>query len=102
MQVLGISADHPFSQKALAESLKLPYPLLSDFFGLGVIKRYGVLRGTAAGKDDYPEWAGRVAKRSFFLIDQKGVVRGKWMGEDMAVFPSDEILKAARRLGGTR
>ena len=102
MQVLGVSADHPFSQKALAESLNLPYPLLSDFFGLEVIKRYGVLRQPSPGKDDYPEWAGRVAKRSFFLIDREGVVRGKWMGEDLAVFPSDEILKSARRLGGTR
>lgn len=102
MQVLGISSDHPFSQKALAESLKLPYPLLSDFFGLEVIKRYGVLRRLATPKDDYPEWAGRVAKRSFFLIDRDGIVRGKWMGEDLAVFSSDEILKAARRLGGPR
>jgi peroxiredoxin len=102
VQVLGISADHPFSQKALADSLKLPYPLLSDFFGLEVIKRYGVLRRPATGKDDYPEWVGRVAQRFFFLIDREGVVRGKWRGEDLAVFPSDEILKAARRLGGTR
>jgi peroxiredoxin len=101
VQVLGISADHTFSQKALAESLKLPYPLLSDFFDLGVIKRYGVLYGTV-GKNDYPQWAGRAAKRSYFLIDREGIVRGKWIGEDMAVFQSDEILKAARELGRAR
>jgi peroxiredoxin len=101
VQVLGISADHIFSQKALAESLKLPYPLLSDFFDLGVIKRYGVLYGTV-GKSDYPQWAGRAAKRSYFLIDREGIVRGKWIGEDLALFPSDEILKAARELGRNR
>jgi peroxiredoxin len=61
-----------------------------------------VLYGSTAGKTDYPEWAGRAAKRSFFLIDREGIVRGKWMGEDMAVFPSDEILKVARRLRALR
>jgi peroxiredoxin len=98
VHILGISAGHPFSQKALADSLELPYPLLSDFFGLGAIKRYGVLYGTV-GNTDYPEWAGLAAKRSFFLIDREGVVRGKWIGEDLEVFPTDEILKVARSLG---
>jgi peroxiredoxin len=99
--VLGISADNPFSQKALADSLKLPYPLLSDFFGLGAIKAYGVLRQPSQN-DQYPEWAGRVAQRSFFLVDRAGIVRGKWIGEDMSVFPSEELLKVARQLGAAR
>ena len=43
MQILGISADHPFAQKTFAESLQLPYPLLSDFPDLQVIRNYGVL-----------------------------------------------------------
>jgi peroxiredoxin len=30
VQVLGIAAEHPFSQKPFADSLHLPYPLLSD------------------------------------------------------------------------
>jgi peroxiredoxin len=100
VQVLGIGADHPFAQKALADSLQLPYPLLSDFFGLGVIKRYGVLYDATGGP--YAQWSGRAAKRAFFLIDRDGIVRGKWIGDDMAVFSNEEILKAARRLGGTR
>lgn len=99
MQVLGIGVDHPFAQKALADSLQLPYPLLSDFFGLNVMKQYDVLY-PATGQ--YAEWAGRAAKRHFFLIDRDGIVRGKWMGEDMAVFPSEEILKVARQLAGRR
>jgi peroxiredoxin len=81
---------------ALVELLQLPYPLLTDFFGLGVIKRYGVLYPTSG---QYADWAGRAAKRSFFLIDREGIVRGKWIGEDMAVFPSERILKVARQLG---
>ena len=30
VQILGISANNTFSQKTFADSLKLPYPLLSD------------------------------------------------------------------------
>ena len=40
MQLLGISANNPFSQKTFADSLKLPYPLLSDFPDLQVIRSY--------------------------------------------------------------
>jgi peroxiredoxin len=37
--MLGISADNPFAQKTFADSLKLPYPLLSDFPDLKVVRR---------------------------------------------------------------
>jgi peroxiredoxin len=97
IQILGISADNPFSQKALADSLKLPYPLLSDL-GLKTTRAYGVVYGKTPGKNDYPEMAGLLPKRSFFLIDRQGIVRGRWIGEDMAVFPNDVLLKAAREL----
>ena len=43
MQILGISSNNPFSQKTFADSLKLPYPLLSDFPNLTTIKSYGGL-----------------------------------------------------------
>ena len=36
----------------------------------------------------------------FFLVDKEGIIRGKWVGEDMAVFPSEPILKAAREIAG--
>jgi hypothetical protein len=38
------------------------------------------------------------AQRFFFLVDQQGIVRGKWRGETEELFPSDPILKAAREL----
>ncbi len=85
----------------LADSLILPYPLLSDRT-LEVIKRYGVLYGSTPGKLDYPHMVGRMAKRAFFLVDREGVVRGQWIGEDLTVFPSEEILKVARTLAGNR
>ena len=65
---------------------------------LDVIKRYGVLYGSTPGKIDYPHMRGRMAKRAFFLVDRDGIVRGRWIGEDLSVFSSDEILKVARAL----
>ena len=96
--MLAISGDNPFSQKALADSLHLPYPLLSDL-GLKVTRSYGVLYG-AVGKVEDPAFKDLIAKRAFFLVDQQGIVRGKWIGEDLVVFPSDILLKAAQELTG--
>jgi peroxiredoxin len=71
IQVLGISINHPYSQKAFAKSLELPYPLLSDYPDGKTIRAYGV---------DYREGqAQRLhAQQAFFLIDQAGIVRGYW------------------------
>ena len=38
------------------------------------------------------------ARRSFFLVDQQGIVRGKWLPDEAAVFPSETVLEAARTL----
>jgi peroxiredoxin len=90
IQILGIAASNPFSQRTLADSLKLPYPLLSDFPGLKMIKSFGVLSPTRE----------ITARRSFFLIDKEGSVRGKWLPEEAPVFPSETILEAARQIAG--
>lgn len=80
-----------FAQKTFADSLKLPYPLLSDFPDLNVIRGYGVL---ASSKMD--------ARRSFFLVDQQGIVRQRWLPDEGAVFPSEPILEAVRAISGKR
>ena len=97
IQILGISVDNPFSQKVLADSLQLPYPLLSDVY-LKVAKAYGVLYGSTGAKVEYPGLEGRGAGRAFFLVDKQGIVRGKWIGEDLAVFPSEVLLKGAQEV----
>ena len=99
--MLGISANHQFSQKAFADSLKLPYPLLSDET-LAVARSYKVVYGHTPGKTDYPHLKDKIAKRYFFLIDREGIVRGKWLGEDLATFPTEVLLKASRDLVGRR
>jgi peroxiredoxin len=105
VQILGISADNPFAQEMLAASLQLPYPLLSDFPDLQVIKNYGVLWPHKIGpvKDgnvmiNHPP--NTAAGRAFFLVDQQGIVRGKWLGKNNAVFASKEMLKRAREMAG--
>ncbi len=55
--------DHIWAQKAFAQSLSLPYPLLADW-PREVVRRYGVLN-EAEG----------FAIRSIFVIDRTGVVR---------------------------
>jgi hypothetical protein len=72
--------------------------LLSDL-GLKVTRSYGVLYG-AVGKVDNPDFRDVIAKRAFFLVDQQGIVRGKWIGEDLVVFPSDILLKTAQDMTG--
>jgi peroxiredoxin len=109
VEILGIANTLPFSQKAFADSLKLQYPLLSDTF-MKVAKAYGVeygatscvstTPGCATQKIDFPGLEGRLAKRSFFLVDKDGIVRGKWIGEDLPVFSTEMLLKAAREIVG--
>jgi mycoredoxin-dependent peroxiredoxin len=62
-EVLGISANAPFSQKAFADFAKIAYPLLSDRDGKVMV---------AFGVYDEPR---RVAKRAYVIIDKEGVVR---------------------------
>jgi peroxiredoxin len=97
IQILGISVQNPFAQKLQADSLQLPYPLLSDI-DLKVAKAYGVLYGSTGAKVEHPEAVGQGAGRAFFLVDQRGIVRGKWIGEDEAVFPSKVLLKGAQEV----
>ena len=87
VQVLGISANTPFSQQIHADSLQLPYPLLSDYPDMQTIDAYGVRH------HNRPKTT--VAKRYYFLVDTQGIVQGKWEGEDLEVFPSEILLKAA-------
>jgi len=97
VQILGISYNNEFSQKTHADSLGLPYPLLSDIY-LKAIRAYGAVYGETGAKVDYPGLEGRQGGRMFFLVDKEGIVRGKWIGEDLAVFPNDVLLKAAQEV----
>ena len=89
VQILAISTSHSTSQKALTDALDLPFPLLSDRSGLKVIRSYGVLHANPI-----------MARRAFFLIDKQGVVRGRWLADDTAIFANEPILQVAREIAG--
>ena len=91
IQILGISSNNPFSQRTFADSLQLPYPLLSDFPHLNTIKSYAGLN---------KKWSSTTAQRAFFLVDKNGIIRGRWLGTETDVFPTEPILEAARALVG--
>jgi glutaredoxin-dependent peroxiredoxin len=92
-QVIGISVNDPFSNKAFSEKNRLPFPVLSDY-NREVIKLYGL---------EFPDFAGlkgyTVAKRSIFVLDETGVVRYVWISEDPSVEPKyEEIQKALEQI----
>lgn len=92
-QVVGISVNDPFSNKAFADKNRLPFPILSDYRH-EVIKKYGL---------EFPDFAGlkgyTVAKRSIFILDNQGVVRYAWVSEDPSVEPNyEEIQKALEEI----
>jgi peroxiredoxin (alkyl hydroperoxide reductase subunit C) len=61
-QVLGVSMDSPFSNKAWAEQIKVSFPLLSDWGG-DITREYGLY-------DDKR----KIGRRVNFLIDKEGKI----------------------------
>jgi peroxiredoxin len=109
VQILGISVDETFSQKTFADSLGLPFPLLSDV-DAKVTHLYAAAKVIKEGTDLAPVMLpgkgvqlkrDRIgASQAFFLIDKQGIVRGRWLPGDMRPFSSEEMIEMARRLAG--
>ncbi len=90
-QVLAASVDSPFTLKAWADQLELPYPLLSDF-NKEAARTFGVLHEDLMGLKG-------VAKRSVFVIDRDGTVQYRWVSDDPGNLPDfDEIKEAVAKL----
>jgi peroxiredoxin (alkyl hydroperoxide reductase subunit C) len=71
VQVLAISTDHMFSQRAWADKEGYFFPLLSDFWPHGAVAQsFGVLNEKAGA-----------AVRGTFLVDRDGVVRWTLINE---------------------
>ena len=92
-QVIGISVNDPFTNKAFAEKNRLPFPVLSDYKRV-VINAYGLELPDFAGLEGYV-----VAKRSIFILDMNGVVRYVWVSDNPLVEPNYmEIQKALEEI----
>ncbi len=93
-QVVGISVNDPFSNKAFAERNMLSFPLLSDY-NREVIGLYNVTAKDFAGLKGYT-----AAKRSVFIVDTTGTVRYVWISEDPRVEPNyGEIERVLEEIG---
>jgi len=88
-QVVGISVNDPFTNKAFAETNKLQFPILSDYTR-ETVKKYDVFHNDFAGLKGYT-----AAKRSVFILDENGIVRYKWVSEDPGKEPNYEEIRQA-------
>lgn len=85
-QVLGISVDPPFAQKAWADQNNLNFPILSDF-NRQATNQYDVALPNLAGMEGYV-----ACNRAVFIVDKDGVVRYRWISPSPANEPDyDEI-----------
>jgi peroxiredoxin len=84
---LGISTDACFSHEAFAEEEDLWLPLLSDSDG-AVAESYDVLYEECKGHK-------RIARRSVFVIDEDGIIRYAWAGDQIEDQPDWSEVKSA-------
>lgn len=77
-QVLGISMDSPFSNKAWAQQINVTFPLLSDWGG-DVTRQYGLYN---------PKY--KAARRVNYLIDKDGKVVEMQLDSD-AIDPTKTV-----------
>ena len=87
--VLAVSVNDPFTNKAFADMNHLPFPILSDFTR-ETIRKYNIFHDDFAGLKGYT-----AAKRSVFVLDRNGVVRYKWVSEDPGKEPDYAAIKDA-------
>jgi peroxiredoxin (alkyl hydroperoxide reductase subunit C) len=88
-EVVGISANAPFSQKAFVDFAKINYPLLSDRDGK-VMQAYGVY--------DEPR---RLAKRSYVIVDKEGVIRYldiRPSNSEKDLLTTEQLLNAVKKV----
>jgi peroxiredoxin len=88
-QVIGISVNDPFSNKAFAEKNRLTFPILSDY-NRQAIKAYGVETPNFGGLDGYT-----VAKRSIFIVATNGTIQYVWTTDNPTIEPNYKEIEAA-------
>jgi peroxiredoxin len=89
VEPFAISRDSPYTHVAWMQALDLDFPLLSDWnaeatHGFGVAYEHNGMRD--------------VSRRSAFLVDLDGVVRGAWAYEPSELPDLDVLIEAARAL----
>ncbi len=86
-QVIAISNDGPFANKAFAQKHQFTFPILSDYQSRA-IKDYGVLMPDLLHIKGY-----NAAKRSVFVIMDDGKIGYKWVSDDPLKEPNYDEIK---------
>lgn len=86
-QVVAISNDGPFANKAFAEKYNLKFPVLGDYKSK-TIRDYDVLMPHLLHVKDYD-----AAKRSVFIVDENGKIVYKWVSDNPLVEPNYKEIK---------
>jgi len=90
-QVIAISNDGPFANKAFAEKNNYNFPVLGDYTSQ-TIKDYDILLKDLLHVKDY-----NAAKRSVFILDEEHKVIWKWVSEDPLKEPDyNEIMNVLK------
>lgn len=95
-QVVAISNDGPFANKAFAEKNGLDFPVLGDYTSQ-TIREYGVLMPDLLHVKGY-----NAAKRSIFVVMEDGTIGYKWVSDDPLKEPDYDEIKAFVSGGGSQ
>ena len=88
-QVVGISVDSKYTQRAFAEANKITFPLLADFHPKGAVaQQYGAMREDG------------VAERALFVVDSQMRVRYSFVSEFRKNPGADRLLEALEGMQG--
>jgi peroxiredoxin len=88
-QVVGVSVDSPFANKAFADSLNVKFPIASDYFDdFATTKEYGL-------------WAPKykAARRATFLVGKDGRIE-EIQADNDAVDPTKVVTACERKKKG--
>ena len=86
-QVVAVSNDGPFANKAFAAQHNLEFPVLGDYTSR-TIRDYDVLMPDLLHIKDY-----NAAKRSVFVIDENGIVTYAWVSDDPLKEPDYDAIR---------
>ena len=85
--IVGISVDSPFANKAFSQNHHLNFPVLSDY-KRDTIKRYGIIMSKLGTMEGY-----NAAKRSIFILDEDGKVIYRWISDNPTIEPNYNEIK---------
>jgi glutaredoxin-dependent peroxiredoxin len=85
--VVGISVDGPYANKAFKSANNVNFPLLSDYSRVAV-KAYGAILNDFGGLKGYT-----AAQRAVFILDKDQKIRFKWVSDSPGIEPDYAVVE---------